>query len=645
MAEQEQREAGNPKKQGRYRGNRYIRGGQTGVRYKGKVEGLEDDIFDVGASSNPAKFSKSLKNIETYIQKTYKSPDDIVKTLQKLTRPTLNYPEKPKKADYKDENGDEDPDAFEMAVFAWKEDYKSMRARKDKYQDNESNAWALIYDQCSPELKNKLEGGDGYEKCKSGNDVGALLIMICSYCCQFDTLNDEYVSIVGAIKNLFFYWQKPEQTNADYHEDFMALVKVIEEYGGPGSLSHFPNMIAKEIDVLFPGIDISNATSDQMKRGKKVVRDKFLAVLMLNGANGQKYGELKRSIAENYVTGTSAYPDSPEVVLHILTAYKPPVGWNKRRGQEAGTASEEGAMFAQADGGNWKENVKCRACGKKGHIARECPNKNDETAEGEQMHTTIQADDEDLDQGDNIFVQQEVKGIVNKNYILLDNQSTVDQIANPKLLKNIRKANKPITVHCNAGSTATNLEGELGSMTVKHNPHSIANVLSLHSIKQKHRVTYDSWDRDGVFQVHTTGGVVEFKPSPRGLHYLDRADEDSKIEYMLVNTVRENFEGFTKHEIEKATEARRLQGMIGHPTEREFTGMVREKLITNCPVTVHDINNANLMYGPDLANLRGKQTRTKPERVRVEIVQIPRNFDQLHKYVTLVVDMLPCQEG
>ena len=70
----------------------------------------------------------------------------------------MNYPEKPKKADYKDENGDEDPDAFEMAVFAWKEDYKSMRARKDKYQDNESNAWALIYDQCSPELKNKLEG-------------------------------------------------------------------------------------------------------------------------------------------------------------------------------------------------------------------------------------------------------------------------------------------------------------------------------------------------------------------------------------------------------------------------------------------------------------------------------------------------------
>ena len=42
---------------------------------------------------------------------------------------------------------------------------------------------------------------------------------------------------------------------------------------------------------------------------------------MLNGANREKYGELKRGMAENYVTGTSEYPDSPEVVLCILNAY------------------------------------------------------------------------------------------------------------------------------------------------------------------------------------------------------------------------------------------------------------------------------------------------------------------------------------
>ena len=65
-----------------------------------------------------------------------------------------------------------------MAVFMWKEDYKSMKLRMDKYKGHESNAWALIYDQCSPELKNKLDGTEGYDGAKSTNDVAKLLTMI-----------------------------------------------------------------------------------------------------------------------------------------------------------------------------------------------------------------------------------------------------------------------------------------------------------------------------------------------------------------------------------------------------------------------------------------------------------------------------------
>jgi hypothetical protein len=95
-------------------------------------------------------------------------------------------------------------------------------------------------------------------------------------------------------------------------------------------------------------------------------------------------------------------------------------------------------------------------------------------------------------------------------------------------------------------------------MTVKHNPYRIANVLLLHSIKQRHRVTYDSWDRGGIFQVNIPGGVVEFKSSLCNLHYLDVTNKDSGVEWMLVNTVQVNFEGFTRHEVEKANEAQHL---------------------------------------------------------------------------------------
>ncbi len=68
--------------------------------------------------------------------------------------------------------------------------------------------------------------------------------------------------------------------------------------------------------------------------------------------------------------------------------------------------------------------------------------------------------------------------------------------------------------------------------------------------------------------------------------------------------------------------------------------MVREQLLTNCPVTIQDIDNANQIFGPDLANLRVKMTRTKPECILVKYLQIPQYFVKLHKYITLVADVM-----
>jgi len=183
-----------------------------------------------------------------------------------MKKVSLSYPERPKKTD-KDccnNNGDPDPDVFDMAVFAWKEDYKSMELRMDKYEGNESNTWVLIYDQCSPELKNKLEGTEGYDKANNINDVAKLFTMICGYCCQFDLLSNKYnMAIVAAIMNLFYFFQKAEQSNADYHEDFMAMLEVIEEYRGAGLMTHFPKMLKQEIKA--DGTNMSKVTNEQMK--------------------------------------------------------------------------------------------------------------------------------------------------------------------------------------------------------------------------------------------------------------------------------------------------------------------------------------------------------------------------------------------
>ena len=84
-------------------------------------------------------------------------------------------------------------------------------------------------------------------------------------------------------------------------------------------MTQFPNMLKRELEAN--GFDLSEANNEQLKGGKKTVCEKFLAALMLCGANGAKYNNLKRGMKENFVKGTSKYPESPEAVLQILNAY------------------------------------------------------------------------------------------------------------------------------------------------------------------------------------------------------------------------------------------------------------------------------------------------------------------------------------
>jgi hypothetical protein len=63
----------------------------------------------------------------------------------------------------------------------------------------------------------------------------------------------------------------------------MVMLKVIKEYRGAGLMIHFPNMLKQELEAN--GIDLSKATSEQLEAGKKTICKKFLAALMLTGAN------------------------------------------------------------------------------------------------------------------------------------------------------------------------------------------------------------------------------------------------------------------------------------------------------------------------------------------------------------------------
>jgi hypothetical protein len=133
-------------------------------------------------------------------------------------------------------------------------------------------------------------------------------------------------------------------------------------------------------------------------------------------------------------------------------------------------------------------------------------------------------------------------------------------------------------------------------------------------MKNMFPITYNSSPEDGKeasFQVHTPKGIVEFKPCSKGLHYYDMSS-NKRNDTICVQTVQGNFEGFTKAKVIRAIKARKLQSMMGSPARADFEGMVRGKLIDDCPIDIANLRNAHKIFGPDLAGLLGRTVRRRP---------------------------------
>ena len=123
----------------------------------------------------------------------------------------------------------------------------------------------------------------------------------------------------------------------------------------------------------------------------------------------------------------------------------------------------------------------------------------------------------------------------------------------------------------------------------------------------------------------------------RGFPYINMQSTDAVA---MIQTVRQQYEGFTKCKVQDATAARKAQAMTSHPTDTQFLKMVSNNSIKNCPVKPQHITNAHSIFGSSITGVCGRTTRQKPEQVEAVVGRIPNDFHHLHKFVVLTANVM-----
>jgi len=329
-----------------------------------------------------------------------------------------------------------------------------------------------------------------------------------------------------------------------------------------------------------------------------------------------------------------------------------------------GVNDPDGTGIALATNGKkYKSYITCFKCHKKGHYASKCPtiakSADDKTEVTGHQHVTTgshlddpDSDKEEIDfvfmttgtikQEDGVLLTSEhwkVYASIPSTWVLLDNCSTMDIFYNPNLVKNIRKGNCPMNIHCTAGMTSTNLIADLpGYGTIWFHLDGIANILSLSRVKRKYQVTYDS-KNGNAFLVHTPDGTTRhFEESEGGLYYSNT--ELQAGGNVLVTTVADKKAMYTHQVYSRTVMAWKIRQITGRPSTQDFIQYMDNSLLGESPINRYDILAAEDIFGPDVGSLKGKTMRRTPHRVNAIITAMPIDIMTQYHQVTMSADVM-----
>ena len=140
----------------------------------------------------------------------------------------------------------------------------------------------------------------------------------------------------------------------------------------------------------------------------------------------------------------------------------------------------------------------------------------------------------------------------------------MDLLLNSDLVENITKAGKRMKVQGNDSTLAVTHQANVPGykQDVWFRKDAITNIISLKKLIKQYRVTYDSIDQ--IFVVHREDQEkpsMEFNMHEYGLNFYNPTNKA----VVLINTLSESKQWFSKRRINGAEQAKNLYSKLGYP--------------------------------------------------------------------------------
>jgi hypothetical protein len=578
-------------------------------------------VYGIGSAKQASDFVIVTKYLINHIKKTYVYGDDIASALESRSpydftaiMPVLQV------------SSDTDPatKAREDKQFEilYKAEIDSFVQRKSKYDSNLGNAYAFLFGQCNKAMQNKLQARKDYDN-KIKNQAIELLKAIEEHSISYQENKYEMAIIADAMSNLVNLKQGVEEPLIDYTGRFKSARDILQaQIGGPVKLTK----VVKEMKLKAPSV------SEEVL--EKQAFEQLMTFIYIKNADRNKYGSVIIGLATQFSLDNNQYPKTITIANSVLSNHKFDAAYSdslkKRREkqrdpQERATQEQEQSpelSFAQMEN-------RCYCCGKANHKSPDCRDKDkprsewaiNKTPEIRQVnHMMSQASQAQGTTSDSTIASSsqasasttegttespaerpttwswmatQVSADILANYkqemrwwYLLDTESTHHFFCNPELVDYITTTEETFVLPTMAGELTSNQQGRVLNEKVWFNEEAFTNIFSMALLSDKFRITFDSEIEDAMI-VHMPHGPVKFIRW-RNLYYhkpMPSASGDKVPSF------------YSRKQIARADRARQFYFQMGCLHREGLEHTITSNAITNCPVTIDDLDLADMILG------------------------------------------------